>query len=164
VSLPETAEEGFGPGAVGVVHITDIEVRTCVALMIVVAAAPTHRIRRWEWNTGGRRSAFERRRRGGGKYALNGRGSTGRKRTAVDLVRVAVVLVLLHGRANLADTAVESIQRLLPGFPRDRFGASLKEIVSPDLTIGVQTLLDQRDEVRMLIGGDRAIEPLVRLH
>ena len=82
----------------------------------------------------------------------------------MDLVRVAVALVLLHGSANLADTAVESVQRLLPGFPRDRFGASLEEIVSPDLTIRVQTLLDQRDEVRMLIGGDRAIEPLVRLH
>jgi hypothetical protein len=107
--------------------------------------------------------AFECRRRRCGKDTLVGRGSTGRKRTAVDLVRVAVALILLHGSANLADTAVESVQRLLSGFPRDRFGASLEEIVSPNLTIGVQMLLDQRDEVRMLIGGDRAIEPLVRL-
>jgi hypothetical protein len=81
----------------------------------------------------------------------------------VDLVRVAIALVLLHGSANLADTAVESVQRLLPGFPGDGFGASLEKIVSPDLAIGVQTLLDQRDEMRVLFGGYRAIEPLVRL-
>jgi hypothetical protein len=63
-----------------------------------------------------------------------------------------------------SDTAVETVQRLLPGFPGDGLGASLEEVASPYLTIGVQTLLDQRDEMRVLFGGDRAIEPLVRLH
>jgi hypothetical protein len=48
---------------------------------------------------------------------LVARGATGKKRVAMDLGRVAIALVLFHGRSNLADAAVESVQRLLPGFP-----------------------------------------------
>jgi hypothetical protein len=164
VSQPDAAEVGFCPAAVGFVRITLIEVRTGVALMTVVSAAPTHWIRRWGSDAGVPRSALECRRRGCGKDTLVARGATGRKRIAVDLVRVAIALVLLHESANLADAAVESVQCLLPGFPGDGFGASLEDIVGPDLTISVQTLLDQRDEMRVLFGGDRAIEPLARLH
>jgi hypothetical protein len=51
--LPDTAEVGFGLVAVGVVRITHLEVRTCVALMTVVSAAPTHPIRRWGSDAGG---------------------------------------------------------------------------------------------------------------
>jgi hypothetical protein len=164
VSQPDAAEVGLGPAAVGVVRITLVEVRTGVALMTVVSAAPTHRIRRWGSDAGVHRSALECRRRVCGKDTFVARGATGKKRIAVDLVRVAIALVLLHGSANLADAAVELVQRLLPGFSGDGFGASLEEIVSPDLTISVQTLLNQRDEMRVLFGGDRAIEALVRLH
>jgi hypothetical protein len=149
VSQPDAAEVEFGPAAVGIVGITLIEVRTGVALMTVVSAAPRHRIWRWGSDAGVHRSALECRRRVCVKDTLVARGATGRMRIAVDLVRVAIALVLLHGSANLADTAVESVQRLLPGFPGDGFGASLEEIVSPDLTISVQTLLDQRDEMRV---------------
>jgi hypothetical protein len=132
--------------------------------MPVVSAAPTHRIRRWGSDSGVRRSALEGRRRGCGKDNLVGRGAMGRERIVVDLVGVTIALVLLHGSANLADTAVELVQRLLPGFPGDGPGATLEKIVSSDLTVGVQTLLNQRDEISVLFGGDRAIEPLVRLH
>jgi hypothetical protein len=55
---------------------------------------------------------------------LVARGGTRRERVAMDLGRVAIALVLLDGRANLADAAVEAVQRLLPGFPRDGLGAS----------------------------------------
>jgi hypothetical protein len=52
---------------------------------------------------------------GGGcwKDTLVYRGATGRKRVAVDLGRVAIALVLLYGRLNHADAAVEWVQRLL---------------------------------------------------
>jgi hypothetical protein len=99
VSQPDAAEVGFGPAAVGVVRITLVEVRTGVALMTVVSAAPTHRIRRWGSEDGGHRSALECRRKGCGKGTLVARGATGKKRIAVDLVRVAVTLVLLYGSA-----------------------------------------------------------------
>jgi hypothetical protein len=70
------------------------------------------------------------------------------------------VVELLHQKANFANAAMEMSYRVPPGFPGDG-GSVAHEVVSPNLTIGRQTLLNQRDEMRVLLGGDGTAELFV---
>jgi hypothetical protein len=87
-------------------------------------------VRRWRerCDVGVQRSALQCHRGACRLDDLVARGGTRRERVAMDLGRVAIALVVLDGRANLADAAVEVVQRLLPDFPRDGLGASCNRI------------------------------------
>jgi hypothetical protein len=83
---------------------------------------------------------------------------------SVQLGGRTIAVVLLHQKADFANAAMETGHRVPPGLPGDGARAAAYEVVSPDLTIGWKTLLNQRDEMRVLLGGDGAAELFVWLH
>jgi hypothetical protein len=56
---------------------------------------------------------------------------------------VAITLVLLHGSANIADATMKTNHRVLRGFSGMGTGPAAQEVVSPNLTVEWQILLDR---------------------